>query len=85
MPEMPFCRNKCLCRVQIVAREAEPVEMICSWCAMCKELMITTRIPNTIKYAETSFRNVIEQKDVIWAIEQESFRLGLPKPKISAA
>ena len=84
-PVLPFCRNGCLKRMRLVAQEVRPVEMLCGWCEHCKEMIINTKIPGREQWAETTFRNVTAQSDVIWAIEQESFRLGLPKPSIKAA
>lgn len=82
--EMPFCPNGCIKRLEIYAREADPVEMIVTGCRVCGDCQVMTRKPGTTQYINSLFKGVKTREDVIEVIEKESFRIGLPKPTITS-
>lgn len=83
-PNLPFCGNGCIRRMELYAQESRPVEMLVFGCRACKDCIICTRIPfaDPPKWSQSLFKNVSTKEDVIKVIEQESFRLGLSKPKV---
>lgn len=84
-PEMPLCPNGCIKRLELYAREAEPVEMVITGCRVCGDCQIMTRLPGTTNYANSLFKNVKTQADVINVIKRESERIGLPVPRVRLA
>lgn len=87
LPDLPYCRNHCICRVKVIAREASPIEMVCIWCEQCHELTIATRLPGAgpQDFQGAAYQNITDDASLTGAIEQESFRLGLPKPTFKRA
>lgn len=81
--EMPFCPNGCIHRLELYAREADPVEMVVTGCRVCGDCQVMTRLPGTLNYVNSLFKGVKTREDVIAVIERESERIGLPRPKIT--
>src|SRR5688572_4784377 len=90
-PDIPHCATifttGCICRVDVLAREAEPVEMVVFGCPQCHRALIATRLPDSgpLEWQGAAYANITDNASLIGAIEQESFRLGLPKPSIKKA
>lgn len=82
-PNLPLCGNGCLRRVELYAKELRPVEMLVFGCRACGDCIICTRLPHSTSYVQSLFKGVFTKDDVFDVIDRESFRIGLPRPKVA--
>lgn len=79
-PKCPSCTQRA---ITVVTAETAPVEQVVLLCNACRDIIICTRLPGKTDWIQSIFKGVADQEALIEVIHQESWRLGLPKPKVT--